>query len=71
LNSYLKYPGTENNILFEANYDHTGGSDCASCDKGMEIKRKPRKANELAIYYGIIASANQLMRDSKKRDSYN
>lgn len=36
-----------------------------------EIKRKPRKVKGPAIYYGTIASANQLMRDSKRRDSYN
>jgi len=70
-NPNLKYPGAENDILFEANYDHIGGSDCAGCDKAREVKRKPRKANDPVIHYGTIASANQLMRDSKKRDSYN
>jgi hypothetical protein len=37
----------------------------------MVIQRDPRKAKGPAIHYGTIASANQLMRDSKKRDSYN
>jgi nucleoside phosphorylase len=69
-NPNLKYPGAENDILFEANYDHAGGSDCTSCNKARKIKRKPRKANGPVIHYGTIASANQLMRDSKKRDSY-
>ena len=69
-NPHLKYPGAENDLLFEANYDHAGGSDCTSCDKAREIKRKPRKAGPV-IHYGTIASANQLMRDSKKRDLYN
>jgi hypothetical protein len=69
-NPHLKYPGAENDVLFEANYDHAGGSDCTSCSKAREIKRKPRKANGPVIRYGTIASANQLMRDSKKRDSY-
>ncbi|KAH0534097.1 hypothetical protein FGG08_007306 [Glutinoglossum americanum] len=70
-NLYLKYPGVENDILFEADYDHAGGSDCASCDRAREIKRKPRKANGPVIHYGTIASGNQLMRNSKERDSYN
>jgi nucleoside phosphorylase len=70
-NPHFKCPGAENDILFEANYDHAGGSDCRSCDKAREIKRKPRKANGPVIHYGTIASANQLIRDSKKRDSYN
>jgi nucleoside phosphorylase len=69
-NPYLKYPGVESDTLFEANYNHVSGSDCTSCDKAKEIKRKPRKANGPVIHYGTIASANQLMRDSKKRDSY-
>jgi len=70
-NPHFKYPGAENDILFEANYDHAGGSDCTSCDKAREIKRKPRKANGPVVHYGTIASANQLMRNSKKRDLYN
>jgi nucleoside phosphorylase len=70
-NPNLKYPGAENDLLFEANYDHAGGSDCTTCDKAREIKRKLRKANGPVIHYGTIASANQLMRDSKKRDLYN
>jgi nucleoside phosphorylase len=70
-NSHLKHPGAENHLLFEANYNHAGGSDCTSCDKAREIQRKPRKANGPVIHYGTIASANQLIRDSKKRDLYN
>ena len=70
-NPHLKYPGTKNDLLFEADYDHAGGSDCTSCDKAREIKREPREFNGPIIHYGTIASANQLMRNSKKRDSYN
>ena len=70
-NPNLKYPGAENDLLFEADYSHVGGSDCTSCDKAREIKRKPRKVNGPVIHYGTVASANQLMRDSKKRDLYN
>jgi nucleoside phosphorylase len=70
-NPHLKYPGAENDLLFEADYDHASGSDCTSCDKAREIIRKPRKDSGPVIHYGTVASANQLMRDSKKRDSYN
>jgi nucleoside phosphorylase len=70
-NPNLKYPGAEVDILFEADYDHAGGSDCEGCDKAREIKRRPRKANGPIIHYGVIASANQLMRDPRKRDLYN
>jgi nucleoside phosphorylase len=70
-NPNLVYPSAENDILFKAAYSHAGGSDCARCDKAMVIQRHPRKTKGPVIYYGTIASANQLMRDSKKRDSYN
>jgi nucleoside phosphorylase len=70
-NPNLKYPGEENDLLFEAEYDHVTGSDCANCDKAMEIKRTPRDIKGPVIHYGTIASGNQLIRDSKKRDSYN
>jgi hypothetical protein len=63
-NPHLKYPGAENDLLFEAGYDHVGGSDCTACDKAMEITRKPCKANGPVIHCGTVASANQLMRES-------
>jgi nucleoside phosphorylase len=70
-NPNLKYPGVDNDILFEAEYNHAGGIDYTNCDKAKESKRTPRKAKGPVIHYGTIASANQLMRDSEKRDSYN
>jgi nucleoside phosphorylase len=70
-NPNLKPPGAENDILFEAAYNHNGGSDCTRCNKGMVIQRALRKVKGPVIHYGTIASANQLMRDSKKRDLYN
>jgi nucleoside phosphorylase len=70
-NPNLKSPGTKHDILFEADYDHVDGSDCTRCDRAWEIQRMPRKANGPIIHYGTIASGDQLMRDSKKRDLYN
>ena len=70
-NPNFKSCGAENDLLFESEYNHTGRRDCSNCDKAREIKRIPRKANGPVIHYGTIASANQLMRDAKKRDLYN
>jgi nucleoside phosphorylase len=70
-NPHLKHPGAENDLLFEAGYDHVGGSDCTACDKAREITQKLHKANGPVIHYSTVASANQLMRDSKRRDLYN
>ena len=70
-NPHFRCLGVEHDLLFEANYHHAGGSDCTNCDRSREIKRKPRKTNRPVIHYGTIASANQLMRDSHKRDLYN
>jgi nucleoside phosphorylase len=70
-NPNFEYPGVDKDILFEAEYNHAGGTDCTNCDKAKESERKPRKAKGPVIHYGTIASANRLMRDSKMRDSYN
>jgi nucleoside phosphorylase len=70
-NPNFKSCGVENDLLFESEYKHAGGKDCSNCEKEREIKRIPRKAKGPVIHYGTIASANQLMRNSKKRDLCN
>lgn len=41
---------------------------CTVCDTGQIVPRSPRDNNKPQIHYGLIASGNQLVRDSKLRD---
>ena len=55
-------------ILFEATYNHTGGATCELCSKEKEVKRTPRKSQDVVIHYGTIASGNQVIKDGSTRD---
>lgn len=56
--------------LFCANYEHVGGSAtaCSDCDITKTVSRAPRLTSEPYIHYGIIASGNNLVRDTRLRD---
>lgn len=59
----------ENDSLFFAAYSHKGGdSDCLACDQNQVVQREPRVTEEPHIHYGLIASGNQVMKDSQTRD---
>ena len=59
----------EEDQLFQANYDHMdSGNDCKSCDQECLIQRKPRTSNVPVIHYGLIGSANQVMRHGTTRE---
>lgn len=55
-------------ILFEADYKHVGGSNCTSCDNAKKLKREIRTVDTPKAHYGMIASGNQVMRDGATRD---
>ncbi|EEA18489.1 conserved hypothetical protein [Talaromyces marneffei ATCC 18224] len=56
-------------FLFESSYHHAAGEDtCEKCDKERLVKRKPRETRTPYIHYGLIASGNQVMKDSETRD---
>jgi nucleoside phosphorylase len=61
-------PGSHHDRLFNADYDHLSNEDdeCRHCDPRQLVHRTPRNAP--AIHYGLIASANQVMRDARTRD---
>ncbi|KAL2839085.1 nucleoside phosphorylase domain-containing protein [Aspergillus pseudoustus] len=67
----LTYPGTSDDVLFEPSYVHeTDQPSCASCDKSKVITRAPRNSTMPSIHYGVIASANQVMKDALTRDRF-
>jgi nucleoside phosphorylase/tetratricopeptide (TPR) repeat protein len=58
----------EKDYLFPASYHHlNNGSDCDKCDKEQLIARKPRDQAP-QVHYGLIASGDQVMKDSETRD---
>ncbi|KNG79980.1 kinesin light chain [Aspergillus nomiae NRRL 13137] len=55
-------------FLFEAEYNHSGEDSCLSCTTARTIQRNERADSIPMIYYGAIASGNQVMRDGVERD---
>jgi nucleoside phosphorylase len=55
-------------ILFEATYNHVGGTTCDQCNKAKAIQREERASAEIVVHYGTIASGNQVIKDGKTRD---
>jgi nucleoside phosphorylase len=55
-------------VLFEAVYNHIGGSNCTLCDNAKKLQREARTVDTPDIHYGTIASGNQVMRDGATRD---
>ncbi|PLB40262.1 uncharacterized protein BDW47DRAFT_116046 [Aspergillus candidus] len=64
------YPGGEEDRLFHATYKHAQrGESCRdSCDSSLTILRPSRQTEQPTIYYGLIASGNQVIKDSNMRD---
>ncbi|KAK1148149.1 hypothetical protein N8T08_010791 [Aspergillus melleus] len=57
--------------LFPANYAHISGNDtCSDCDRTKLLKREPRLSLNPKIHYGLVASANQVIKDAETRDRY-
>jgi nucleoside phosphorylase len=65
----FSYRNPEDDQLFQADYDHMDSDkDCKSCDEERLIQRKPRTTNVPVIHYGLIGSANQVMRHGVTRE---
>lgn len=67
----FNHPGLEHDSLFKANYEHEQGqSDCQSCNIDQLLLRKPRKNQDPVVHYGLIGSANQVMRHGATREKF-
>jgi hypothetical protein len=63
------FQNPEDDQLFQAEYDHMGcDKNCRSCDEERLIQRKPRTTNVPFIHYGLIGSANQVMKHGLTRE---
>lgn len=59
---------TKEDFLFQAEYDHVPSDTCINCDRSKLVRRPSRKHGEPAIHYGLIGSANQVVKDGRRRD---
>ncbi|KAF3256424.1 hypothetical protein TWF192_001849 [Orbilia oligospora] len=63
------YQGQEYDFLYEADYDHPESQDtCELCQRERLVGRHPRNETSPRIYYGPIASGNQVMKHGITRD---
>ena len=63
-----EYQGADEDQLFQSGYDHLAGETCEDCDVKEVIERKARKNTIPRVFYGNIASGNQLMKHGTTRD---
>ena len=62
-------PNQRSDYLFRSSYRHVDPeSNCEKCDKDKLVCRLPRTPNTPHIHYGLIASGDQVMKDSEARD---
>jgi nucleoside phosphorylase len=59
---------TQEDCLFQVEYDHVASSTCLSCDRSKLSLRPPRDHQEPVIHYGLVGSANQVVKDGRQRD---
>ncbi|KAF4169459.1 hypothetical protein CNMCM6936_008151 [Aspergillus lentulus] len=62
-------PNQRPDYLFRSSYRHVDPeSNCEKCDKDKLVCRLPRTPDTPHIHYGLIASGDQVMKDSEARD---
>jgi nucleoside phosphorylase len=73
LSTYARLPefahqGAEFDVLYNARYSHVGGPTCDGCSKEEVVSRLPHENTNALLYFGTIASGNQVMKDGVTRD---
>lgn len=59
---------SQEDCLYQADYEHGASNTCINCDQSKLILRPSRGHEEPVIHYGLITSANQVVKDSKHQD---
>ncbi|KAK6342121.1 hypothetical protein TWF730_001599 [Orbilia blumenaviensis] len=64
------FPGHDQDHLFRSDYRHqvSNSEDCSQCSLRMAVQRLPRQSSVPSVHYGVIASANTVMRSAAHRD---
>lgn len=55
-------------LLFHADYLHVNGRACRNCDKTRLVERDVRRSTQPKVHYGIIGSANAVVKDAVLRE---
>ncbi|OJZ79939.1 hypothetical protein ASPFODRAFT_148418 [Aspergillus luchuensis CBS 106.47] len=62
-------PARDPDLLFHSSYHHVEkGAGCEKCDRERVVDRPLRATSAPRVHYGLIASGNQVMKDSATRD---
>ncbi|KAL4804601.1 hypothetical protein BDV18DRAFT_161696 [Aspergillus unguis] len=62
-------PRYDTDYLFQASYHHASkNNDCGECDHQQLVNRDARDTRAPQVHYGLIASADNVMKDSETRD---
>lgn len=68
------HPGPEQDILFDANYDHVTNefekAGCSHCDPDRIRSRQPREAQDPVVHCGSIASTRHSTRSGAGQDQF-
>ncbi|OOQ89534.1 hypothetical protein PEBR_07820 [Penicillium brasilianum] len=59
---------TQEDCLFQVQCDHVVSSTYLNCDRSKMSPRPPRDHQELVVHYGLVGSANQVVKDGRQRD---
>ncbi|GJC94762.1 phosphorylase superfamily protein [Colletotrichum higginsianum] len=63
-------PGPDKDILYRASSQHVTGATCAKCNPEDILHRDARTTTDPVLFFGNIASGNQVMKDGPTRDRY-
>lgn len=59
---------TQEDYLFQVEYNHIASNTCLNCDRSKLSPRPHRDHKEPVIHYGLIGSGNQVVKDGRWRD---
>ncbi|PLN77319.1 ankyrin [Aspergillus taichungensis] len=67
---YFSFPGRERDLLFKTAYHHAADSPKNCCDKCDQIHLVTGRESRMtpSVHYGLVASADTLLRDGEVRD---
>ena len=62
-------PGPDRDFLYNLEYDHPEEEPtCSKCKQCELVQREPRSTGEIVVHYGLIASADQVMKHGRTRE---